>query len=112
MCQCNKCFLLRMIIFKKFGWVSSLFFVGENMKDCRTLEFKKWILPKTESIYSVNDSNLTIGYFDFIAVKKIEGDQDNPLEIYIKQKENSKKELFISSSYDDYKNKNDNRNFI
>ena len=81
------------------------------MKDCRTLEFKKWILPKTESIFSVNDSNLTIGYFDFIAVKKIEGDQDNPLEIYIKQKENSKKELFISSSYDDYKNKNDNRNF-
>lgn len=50
--------------------------------DVRKISFKKWVLPKTDKISSI-ENNIVIGYFDFLHIEQIElGSSKNPLEAY------------------------------
>lgn len=53
----------------------------ENNIDARKISFKKWVLPKTERIISVQN-DIAIGYFDFLNVEPIKLQSKNPLEAY------------------------------
>lgn len=61
--------------------------------DCRALKFSKWILPKIKSYHTMKDQDgLTVGYFDFVKVEKIDSNPE-PLTGYI-ETQNSKWQEF------------------
>lgn len=64
-----------------------------NNIDCRVIKFSKWILPKTKSYFSMkNEMGLTVGYFDFVNVEKI-NNITHPLQGYITTKNNNWKDF-------------------
>lgn len=64
-----------------------------NKIDCRVIKFSKWILPKTKSYFSMkNEKGLTVGYFDFVSVQKIDS-ITQPLQGYVTSKNNDWKDF-------------------
>ncbi len=60
--------------------------------DCRIFYFSKWILPKIQSLYAQEVSGLTVGYFDFVTVEKINMiDNEHSFNTYVKSKNDAKK---------------------
>lgn len=81
--------------------------MAQKKLDCRILDFKKWILPKTKTYNSFNTDSLSIGYFDFVNVKKLTIDKGNPLEKYITYKNKKEEEYYKKFISDEYLEKND-----
>lgn len=65
--------------------------------DCRVFKFKKWILPKTKSNNLINSSEITIGYFDFISVERINCCSYTPFLSYYNSSKNKARDSVIQA---------------
>ena len=88
--------------------------------DCRSFEFKKWIIPKTKPFTKVDADSLTIGYFDFVKVEDLNSipvssditlddcsktANSNPLQKFVSYKID-KENRYITKAFSDESSKN------